>query len=1587
MRKPLYIFYFQYIRYRQRLLRAIRSGIFYRYTFTKRRMLLGRLAKLKRQMISAGMAGKIAGALTITGFSSAVYAQNPVGGEFLVNTEVQKNQTTPALAMDADGDFVIVWQSQNQDYGTTWGVFAQRYNAMGVPQGDEFLVNSETKGNQFDPSVAMDAEGNFIITWTSDNQDGSDNGIYAQRYIANGIPQGDEFLVNTETSSDQQNSAVAMDADGDFVVTWQSNNQDGSFWGVYAQRYDAKGIAQGDEFLVNSTTTEAQFNPSVDMDDDGDFVVSWTDGDYSTAINFQRFDAAGTPQGPQVLVASNTYLGTSSVGMAADGDFVISWHDHYGKLENNTGVYAKRYNAIGELQQDVFLVNTETTFSQVNSSVVVEADGDFVIVWQSQEQDGSTEGIFGQRYRKSGERKGEEFQINTHITNNQRFPAIAIDDLGGFVVAWQSSNQDGANEGVYAQRFAAPQTTPIPPVLTPIADKTIDEGLSLYLETEAEDANEDIIKFSLDEASLDLGMSIDSITGALTWMDTKDKTGNYEVTVTASDGVFSDQQKFIVEVKEPINSGLEFQVNTRTSQHQQNPAIGMYSKGGLIVVWENDQDSRDDVIRTYLFVKRYDAYGRQLEEEFILNTFRSNGVTLANPELVIDAHDKTIIVWEDSRQDGYLSGIYARRLDSLGNPIEPVEFKVNTTTSYKQVNPSLATDANGNFVITWQSDRQDGSEYGIYAQRFNAEAEVQGTEFLVNTDTTDSQTNPAVGMDASGNFVITWQSSYGTQDIHAQRYNSTGEAIGTEFLVNADTANLQSNPAIAMASDGSYVIAWQSSNQDGSGNGIFAQRYTSTGETDGSAFQVNSNTLNDQSNPSVSMTDDGYFTIAWESLEQDGSLSGIYGQQYDPSGTPLGGEFRVNVQAYNNQASPAVCMRSNDDFVVAWQSDEQDGSQNGVFARRFLKPMPPVVLSSTEFRVSEGLTLTHQFEVLDANLDQLAFSLNEEATQLGITIDAVSGQLSWATEKGQIGVYHGVLTVHDGTFAVDQPFSVSVERSLSVGEEFSVNTSTESTEAEPHIAMNAKGEFVVVWSKSGELQQINGIYAQRYNAKGEKQGGELKVNSDSFQGSPTVGIDSAGNFTVVWKSQITLFSNKNIVAQRFNAKGEALGEKISVTPLGTDIVNTPVIDMNAKGEFVVVWENNGKDGSKVGIYARRYDAAGVAQGEEFLVNTGKTYDDQVNASVSINDNGEFVISWYDDPGDGSQVFVQRYNSNGVAQGEAIYVNDKDAEQGLYAGNYTSVGMDKLGNFVVVWDRGFGDEFEIVAQRYNAEGIAQGTLIQVAQGLNESKKPHVSMDSEGEFVITWSNTTLNTDEEDVFARYYNKLGEAMTLPFPVNTETKDNQSKPTVAIDDSGFFVIAWQSKNQDEYDMGIYAQQFSIVNPPTLAVINDQTISPGHLLQLTIRATYDDDSPLTYKIDDDSKALGMLIDSTTGEFKWIPNDNLSGTYEVKVTVSDGRLRDSNTFQIVVLKDPVGLSRLDEESFSIFPNPVKNELTVSLYRQDFTRYEVLNLEGQLILSGTIWDEEFNLKLNNVSSGLYLLKLSGQMETRLIRFVKQ
>ena len=383
----------------------------------------------------------------------------PAGNEFQINTFTTNSQDTPAVAVDAEGNYVVVWESFDQD-GDGDGVYAQRYDRFGNALGSEIQVNASTNGDQDDPVVGMDANGNFVVAWTDDT--GSSVSVQARRFDSNGNAVGSQFIVNSTFVDDQDTPAIAMNANGQFVITWESRNQDGDGEGVYAQVYDSAGNEVGGEIAVNASTTGDQHDPVAGIDSNGNFVIAWTDKPFvgdpeSGAVRARRFDSAGNALGSQFLVNSTGVdaQDTPAIAMNANGDFVITWESR-NQDGDGDGVYAQRYDNTGAKVGGEIAVNTLTASNQDDPSVAIDANGNFLVAWESFSQDGSSDGVFGQYFDNTGAKLGSEFQINTHTASGQREVALTMDANGNAIAVWQSSGQDGSGNGVYAQQFGIP---------------------------------------------------------------------------------------------------------------------------------------------------------------------------------------------------------------------------------------------------------------------------------------------------------------------------------------------------------------------------------------------------------------------------------------------------------------------------------------------------------------------------------------------------------------------------------------------------------------------------------------------------------------------------------------------------------------------------------------------------------------------------------------------------------------------------------------------------------------------------------------------------------------------------------------------------------------------------------------------------------------------------------------------------------------------------------------------------------------------------------------------------------------------------
>jgi S-layer family protein len=451
--------------------------------------------------------------IAVLAASPAVWAQpSPAGGEFRVNAYTSGVQRLGSVAAVPTGGFVVVWTSGAAD-GSGQGVFARRYDPAGQG-GPEFRVNTYTTGDQVSPSVAADRRGNFVVVWTG--PDGSGGGVFGQRFDAAGAALGGEFRVNAVTTGPQSAAGVASDDAGNFVVAWTGS-------AAVLQRYDSSGTPRGAPLQFADRSSAG-----VASDATGNFVAllegcpgpgMWR------RICARVFDRSGAPRGGEFRLTqhADTWDVETHGGAAWDthGGFVVAWNLGYyhppaappAVAGTSSGTFWRRFDGSGAPRGAPFEVSPAPGYPSIASG----AAGDFIVAWGFGD-------VFAQRYEASGQARGAPFRVNSYTPSYQYFASLAADPAGNVVVAWDSQLQDGSQTGVFGQRFGGilPAALSVDTVATGGANgnRVLEQGESVDVRPAWRNANGAALAFNgagLAFTGPPAGMSYDLLDGAATY--------------------------------------------------------------------------------------------------------------------------------------------------------------------------------------------------------------------------------------------------------------------------------------------------------------------------------------------------------------------------------------------------------------------------------------------------------------------------------------------------------------------------------------------------------------------------------------------------------------------------------------------------------------------------------------------------------------------------------------------------------------------------------------------------------------------------------------------------------------------------------------------------------------------------------------------------------------------------------------------------------------------------------------------------------------------------------------------------------------
>ena len=233
--------------------------------------------------------------------------------EFLVNTYTTGNHGCPDLALDSDGDFVVVWENSADQDGDDRGVFGQLFDSAGDFVGPEFTVNSTTSGFQDRPRVDGLDDGRFVVVWNAEA--GSDAQVMAQRFGSDGLPEGAEITVNAPTYN-RNDPEVAMAANGSFVVVWRSYVD--PTYEIYRRRFNSSGVPTMPSIPLEDAPGLGGNQPATQRDPNNQFLVVWHDG--IGELKARSLDTDGSEIGDSVTLALSAFH--SDVAFSSTADYV-----------------------------------------------------------------------------------------------------------------------------------------------------------------------------------------------------------------------------------------------------------------------------------------------------------------------------------------------------------------------------------------------------------------------------------------------------------------------------------------------------------------------------------------------------------------------------------------------------------------------------------------------------------------------------------------------------------------------------------------------------------------------------------------------------------------------------------------------------------------------------------------------------------------------------------------------------------------------------------------------------------------------------------------------------------------------------------------------------------------------------------------------------------------------------------------------------------------------------------------------------------------------------------------------------------------
>ncbi len=344
-----------------------------------------------------------------------------------------------------------------------------------IPLGPALPANAHHADEQNAPSVALAQDGSAVLVFSGT--------IYGNKHVRwldkSGLARGAEPSLHVAGGSVGYNifQDLAVARGGRGAACWEAEE-------CVCRQLDTGGFLGAEEIRCSDTPYhfgDREFDPRVKTLADSSYVVSWmkyVNPDISSPdellldASVRFFSATGVPLGPTIVVAPQVggELQSLDIAVLGGGRIVAAWSG--GQIDGDSlGIRARIVAPSGALLSEPFPVNTYYVGQQNRPNLASNLKDRFVATWESEGQDGSGSGVYGQLFDDHGNKLGGEFQVSSDAPTWQGLPAVAMDRSGRFVVAFYSAYEtEDRAEDIILRAYRADGTPLGPQIFVSEAD-------------------------------------------------------------------------------------------------------------------------------------------------------------------------------------------------------------------------------------------------------------------------------------------------------------------------------------------------------------------------------------------------------------------------------------------------------------------------------------------------------------------------------------------------------------------------------------------------------------------------------------------------------------------------------------------------------------------------------------------------------------------------------------------------------------------------------------------------------------------------------------------------------------------------------------------------------------------------------------------------------------------------------------------------------------------------------------------------------------------------------------------------------------